>query len=87
MIAEIVYLLCMATSLLCTVLLLRSYRRTGVSLLFWSGLCFLGLFLNNALVFVDLIVLPQGDFSVVRVVPAALGLAVLCYGLVREATP
>ncbi|HEY8296697.1 MAG TPA: DUF5985 family protein [Candidatus Baltobacteraceae bacterium] len=84
MIAEIVYLLCTATSLLCAVLLFRSYQRQRIALLFWSGLCFVGLFLNNALLFVDLVLLPAGDLSILRVLPAALGMIVLCYGLVRE---
>lgn len=38
-----VYILCGLTSVLCAVLLLRSYARKRVRLLLWSGLCFAGL--------------------------------------------
>ena len=85
MIAEAIYFLCTALSAACAFLLLRSFRRTGVRLLLWSGICFLGLCLNNALLFLDLIVLPQTDLSTVRVIPALAGLLVLVYGLVWDA--
>jgi hypothetical protein len=82
--AETVYLLCAATSSLCAVLLLRGYWRTQTRLLFWSGLCFLGLALNNAVLVVDLIVVPDVDLSTWRTVPAVIGLSLLLYGLVWE---
>lgn len=85
--AEIVYLLCTATSLLCAYLLFRGYRRNGTRLLFWSGICFAGLCINNILLFVDVIVLPSAvDLSGWRSVPALIGVALLCYGLVEEST-
>ncbi len=79
-----VYLLCTATSLLCSVLLLRGYWKTGARLLLWSGLCFVGLALNNAILVVDLIVVPDVDLSTWRLVPAVVGVALLLYGLVWE---
>lgn len=79
-----IYLLCALTSLACAVLLLRGYRRTGVRLLFWSGLCFLGFFLNNALLVVDVRVVPLQDLSLVRSLPALAGVAALLYGLIWE---
>jgi hypothetical protein len=82
--AEVVYLLCTATSLLCTVLLFRGYRRNGARLLMWSGICFACLCLNNVMLFLDLIVLPATDLSIWRLLPALLGIALLCYGLVEE---
>lgn len=83
--AEIVYLLCMATSLLCAVLLFRGYRRSGTRLLMWSSICFACLCLNNILLFVDVIVLTSAiDLSVWRLLPALLGIALLCYGLIEE---
>jgi hypothetical protein len=82
--AEAVYLLCAATSAACAVLLLRGHRRTGTSLLLWSGLCFVGLALNNAMLVVDLIVIPDVDLSTWRLIPAAAGVAFLLYGLVWE---
>ena len=83
--ALVVYLLCAVTSLACAVLLLRGYARSRVRLLLWSGLCFLGLFLNNVLVIVDLRVALTTDLSVWRTLPAVAGVALLLYGLVWEA--
>ena len=82
--AAIVYLLCAATSLACAVLLLRGYRQNGVRLLLWSGLCFIGLALNNALLFIDLELLPERDLFTVRTIPALAGLLLLLYGLIWE---
>lgn len=81
---EIVYILCAGTSAACALLLLRAHLRTGTSLLLWSGLCFLGLALNNAILVVDLMVVPGVDLSTWRLVPAAVGLSLLVYGLVWE---
>lgn len=83
--AEAVYLLCAATSSLCAVLLLRAHARTGTRLLLWSGLCFTGLALNNAMLVVDLILVPDIDLSTWRLVPAVFGVALLLYGLIWEA--
>lgn len=85
-VAQLVYILSAFTSAMVTWLLWGSYRKTGFALLFWSALCFLGLTLNNILVFVDLILLPQTDLAVLRVTPAVLGFFALVYGLVKEAT-
>jgi hydrogenase/urease accessory protein HupE len=83
--APAVYILCALTSLACAVLLLRAYRQSRSRLLFWSGLCFVGLTLNNALLFVDLVVLPQTDLYVLRSLPTLLGLGLLIYGLIWDA--
>lgn len=83
-VAGIVYILCALTSLCCAVLLLRGYRRSGVRLLLWSGLCFAGFFLNNVLLFVDLRVIPTVDLAVIRMLPALVGIALLLYGLIWE---
>jgi hypothetical protein len=82
--AEAVYLLCAATSSLCAMLLLRAYARTGTRLLLWSGLCFTGLALNNTVLVVDLILVPDIDLATWRLVPAVLGVALLLYGLIWE---
>ncbi len=82
--AETVYLLCAATSAACALLLLRAHRRTGTSLLLWSGLCFVGLALNNAILVIDLLLVPDVDLSTWRLVPAVLGVALLLYGLIWE---
>ena len=82
--AAIVYLLCAATSLACAVLLLRAYKQSRVRLLFWSGLCFIGLAINNALLFIDLEVFPQADLFLLRSIPALAGLLLLIYGLIWD---
>lgn len=82
--ADIVYFLCTLTALACTVLLLRGYLRTRARLLLWAGLCFALLALNNALVFVDMITLPEIDLSFWRTLPALIGIGLLIYGLVWE---
>lgn len=84
MIAEAVYLLCTLTSLLCAVLLARGYRRSRVPLLLWSAICFACFSINNALVFLDFVILPANDLSPIRALPAALGIILLCYGLIAE---
>ncbi|HUJ13999.1 MAG TPA: DUF5985 family protein [Thermoanaerobaculia bacterium] len=80
----VVYALCGLTSIICAALLLRGYARSRFRLLLWAGLCFVGLALNNILLFVDLRVLPQTDLSIVRTIPAIAGAAILIYGLVWE---
>lgn len=82
--AAAVYVLCALTSAACAALLLRGYRQSGVRLLLWSALCFIGLFLNNALLFYDMVVIPELDLSFWRKLPAIAGLVVLIYGLVTE---
>ena len=83
--AEAVYLLCAATSVLCALLLLRAYRANRTRLLFWSGLCFAGLALNNVLLWIDLVLMPTPmSLALARNATALLSLAILLYGLVRE---
>ena len=81
-----VYVLCALTSLLCTLLLWRSYRRSGARLLLLVGGCFAGLTVNNFLLPVDLIWLrTQADLSVVRSAVGLASVAALLIILVWEA--
>jgi hypothetical protein len=88
--AETVYALCALTSLACAALLLRGYVRSRVRLLLWSGLCFAFLFLNNVLLFVDKVVLPDQDamlgvpFAVWRSAAAMAGIGLLVIGLIWD---
>ncbi len=82
--AEMVYVLCAATSIVCAVLLLRGYRASRMRLLFWASLCFLGLALNNVVLFVDLILLPDVDLFWWRSWPALGGMSILLYGLIWD---
>jgi hypothetical protein len=84
--AEAVYLLCMFTSLFCALLLLRSYRASRSRLLFWSTVCFFGLAINNALLVVDLVILPTSvDLGITRGAVALVAFLALLGGLVWEA--
>jgi hypothetical protein len=84
--AELVYLLCALTSALCAALLLRSYFRSRTRLLVWSSLAFVGLALNNVLLFVDLVLLPDTvDLSLLRNFLALAALSLLVFGLIWDA--
>ncbi len=79
-----IYLLCAATALACSLLLLRGYRNTRVRLLLWCGLCFLALTVENVLLFVDRIMVPQADLSATHISAAVAGVVLLLYGLIWE---
>jgi hypothetical protein len=81
--ATLVYWLCAFTSLMCAVLLLRSYRQVRARLLLWSGLGFVGFALGNILLVIDIVV-PAVDLLLLRSMPVLAGLIVLVYGLVWD---
>ena len=83
--AEVVYALCALTSVTCAVLLIRSYRRTRLRLLFGSAFCFAMLGINNILVFVDLVVVPDTDLTLLRSLVALIGLGGLLFSLIWDA--
>ena len=82
--ASAVYLLCAATSVACALLLGRGYRRSGVPLLLWSTLCFVGLAIDNSLLFVDRVMVPDRTILELRRLFSLAGVAVLIYGLVWD---
>ena len=82
--AEAVYLLCAITSIVCAALLVRSYGKQRTRLLMWSALCFVGLAINNILMFVDLVVLPDLDMSLLRSGTALVAVVLLLIGLLWE---
>jgi hypothetical protein len=82
--AALVYSLCALTSLLCALLLLQAYRRSKYRLLLWGGICFLGLALNNAILFLDRILFPETDLSTWRLAVALAAVLVLLYGLIWD---
>ena len=79
-----VYLLCFLTSGACAWLLLRTYRVNGARLLLWSGLCFLFLAGNNGVVILDLLLIPNVDFRLVRLLLALCAVAILLFGFVWD---
>jgi hypothetical protein len=80
--AETVYILCTLTSLGCAALLFRGYRRSRTALLFWSSVCFAGLALNNALLLVDLVLLPDVDLAILRGTVGLVSLLLFVWGLI-----
>ena len=84
MIATVIYFMCAGTSAACAVLLLRAYSRSRVNLLFWSGLCFVGLALSNTLLVVDVVFVPQISFQFPRNIVTLCSLSLLIYSLIWE---
>lgn len=82
--AALIYTLCALTCLVTAALLLRSYQKTRVHLLLWSGLCFVGLTASNVLLVLDRVVYPDVDLSYARLGAAFVGMLLLLYGLVWE---
>lgn len=82
--AEAVYILGALTTLACGIFLMRGYLRSRAKLLLWSSLCFLGLTISNVLTFVDLVLLPDVDLYLLRLVTASIAMLVLMYGLIWE---
>jgi len=81
----ILYTLCMLTAALCACLLLRSYLRTRYRLLLWGGLCFCGLTVNNAVLVLDKVFLPQVSLFTPRLVLALISMAIMLYGVIWDA--
>jgi hypothetical protein len=82
--AALVYSLCALTSFLCSGLLFRSFYRTRSRLLFWSGLCFAGLALNNMILVLDRIIFPAVDLSKWRLMVSLVAMLPLLYGLIWD---
>jgi hypothetical protein len=83
-IAEAIYLLCGLTSLVAAFMLLRHYRQRRTRLLLWSVIAFVGLAVNNVMVYVDLVMFTGVDLSVYRTAAGSLAMLALVYGLVWE---
>lgn len=79
-----VYFLCFASSGLCAYLLVAAFARRREKLLLWSAICFCLLAVNNLLVFVDIVVLPNVDLTGWRSLAALLAVSALIYGFVWE---
>jgi len=81
---SLVYVFATLVALLCGVLLLRASFRARKRLLLWSGLCFVGLAISNALVIVDLVILQTVDLYLYRLAIGAAAMLVLVFGLVWD---
>jgi hypothetical protein len=82
--ASAVYLLGTFVALFCGLLLARGYRQSRQRLLLWSAICFFGLGITNALVFVDIVMLPNIDLHLLRRSTAAASMLILIYGLIWD---
>lgn len=78
------YVVAVLSSGACAVLLFRGYLRRRLRLLMWSAICFVGLTINNVALFVDLVVFPEIDLRVARLVPALIGMTLLLYGFIWD---
>lgn len=84
MMGSVAYALCAITSLTCFALLLKAYSRNLTRLLLWSSLCFLFMAIQNIILFLDMVVIPEEDFEIWRVAAGALGPLVLLCALIWE---
>ena len=82
----ILYALCFLSSGLCGYLLVTGFRRSGERLLLWSAICFCGLAASNLLIFFDLVLFPNLDLYLWRLLTAAIAMLVLVVGLIWEGT-
>ncbi len=82
--AAALYILSIVTTLICSILLLRAYVRVRNRLLLWSGLCFVGLTIDNILMFADIVVFPVLDLYAYRLASGAIAISLLLFGLVWE---
>lgn len=81
---DVLYLLCLLTSLSCCLLLIRSYRRNRSKVLLWTAVCFVLLAVDNLLVVLDLIVFPSIDLSPLQLIATLLAVSSLLIGFVWE---
>jgi hypothetical protein len=78
------YVFAVLSSGACAVLLLRGYLRRRIRLLMWSAVCFVCLTINNVALFTDLVVFPEVDLRLARVIPALIGMTLLLYGFIWD---
>jgi hypothetical protein len=81
---EVVYILCALTSLACAVLLVRSYRANRTRFLWWSSVCFVGLFVNNVILVTDLMITTT-DLLFLRDITNLASISALIFGLIWDA--
>jgi len=79
-----VYLLCSLLSIGCAGALIKAYRVNRTRLLFWSGLCFGGIAINNILLSIDFSLGPNYDLSLIRALFAFGAISVMVYGLIWD---
>lgn len=79
-----IYVLCALTAAGSSCCLLRGFVRSGSRLLLWCGIFFGTLGLENILLFVDFILVPEFDLSLIRRIVPLVGVLLLLYGLIFD---
>ncbi len=83
MVPSIIYSLCALTACACAFLLLSAWQRARHGILLWSGICFVGLTLSNAVLVIDKVLTPpEIDLSIWRYSITLLSLVSLLFGLI-----
>lgn len=84
--SEVIFALCGLMSIGCAGLLLRGYRMERSHLLLWSSICFALLAVTNTILVVDLVMLPDIEFSggLWRNLLTAIASSLLVFGLIWE---
>jgi hypothetical protein len=85
-VAAFAYAIGVLTSIFCALLLIRSYLAARTPLLLWCSLCFVGLAVNNVLLFLDLFVVPDINLELWRNASALVSLLLMLIGLIWEET-
>lgn len=80
-----VYLLCSLSSLIACWLIYRSYRLAPTRLLLWSTLSFAALAINNVILFIDIMFLPNTSLLPLRHAASLAAIGFLLYGFIWEA--
>lgn len=80
----LVYSLCFVTSATCTAMLVRSYRLSGAALLLWSAVCFGLLAANNLVLVLDLVLWPDSDLRIPRLLLSLAAVSALLWGFTSE---
>lgn len=80
--ASIIFLICAVTALICCMLLLKGHSHSRAPLLFWSGLCFAGLAINNLILFANQVLFPAADLTIYDRPAALVSILLLLYGMI-----
>lgn len=80
-----VYLLCLATSLACAILLARSWMRERSRLLLWVALGFAALAVNNLFLVGDMVVFQDVNLLPARQLSGLAAVGLFLYGFIWEA--
>ncbi len=83
-IVGVIYSLCALTAAACAIALLGSYAKVRHRMLFWAGLCFVALTVNNLMLVLDALVFVELDLGLWRACFALAAVCLLLYGLLFE---